>query len=86
MTDYIEVKPLKTFDNGSGLKTADSEPFKVEAGEARQLKDLGLVSFDEDAKAVDAPEPEPAPEPISTERVSKTAKKKDKTNGEPDDE
>jgi hypothetical protein len=86
MTDYIEVKPLKTFDNGSGLKTADSEPFKVERGEANALKALGLVSFDEDAKAVDAPEQESTPEPISTERVSKTAKRKDKANGESDDE
>lgn len=86
MTDYIEVKPLRTFDNGSGLKTAESEPFKVERGEANALKALGLVAFDDDAKAVEAPEPEPTPEPITTERVSKTAKKKDKPNGEPDDE
>ncbi|MEV4606185.1 hypothetical protein MRBLMR1_001128 [Neorhizobium sp. LMR1-1-1.1] len=86
MTDYIEVKPLKTFDNGSGLRTAESEPFKVERGEANALKALGLVSFDDDAKTVDAPEPVAAPEPISTERVNKTAKKKDKPNGESDDE
>lgn len=86
MTDYIEVKPLKTFDNGSGLKTAESEPFKVERGEANALKALSLVSFDEDAKVVEAPEPDPTPEPISTERVSRTAKKKDKANGESDDE
>jgi hypothetical protein len=48
MTDFIKVKPLRTFDNGSGLKTADSEPFKAERGEANALKALGLVSFEDD--------------------------------------
>lgn len=75
MTDYIEVKPLKTFDNGSGLKTVNSDPFLVEAGEARQLKELGLVSFEDDAKAVEQTEApvEPVPSPAST-------KKKDAAN------
>lgn len=74
MTDYVEVKPLRTFDNGSGLKTVESEPFKVERGEANELKALGLVSFEDGKKPEEAPaetvaepkveavqEPEPAP-------------------------
>lgn len=80
MTDYIEVKPLKTFDNGSGLKTADSDPFPVERGEANALKALGLVSFEDGAKAVDAPEtPEPV-EPISSARSTKKKDKPDADN------
>jgi hypothetical protein len=83
MTDYIEVKPLRTFDNGSGLKTADSEPFAVERGEANALKALGLVSFDDDAKAVEPPEPAKTPEPISS--VAKAGKGKDNTDGKSED-
>lgn len=81
MTDYIEVKPLKTFDNGSGLKTAESKPFKAERGEANALKALGLVSFEDDAESVDAPEEKPVPAPIQSDPVpaqpAKTMKKKD---------
>lgn len=79
MTDYIEVKPLKTFDNGSGLKTADSDPFPVERGEANALKALGLVAFDDDAPAVAEPEPSEPVEPISSGR---TAKKKEKASAD----
>ncbi|KQS74222.1 hypothetical protein ASG25_02050 [Rhizobium sp. Leaf384] len=89
MTDYVEVQPLKTFDNGSGLKTAESKPFKVERGEANELRVLGLVSFEDGKKAdepadeaeVEAkPEPEPEPEPAPAKAAHtepKTAKKKD---------
>ncbi|SES05637.1 hypothetical protein [Rhizobium sp. NFR03] len=81
MTDFIEVKPLKTFDNGSGLKTADSEPFKVERGEANALKAFGLVSFENDAASVEAPEEKPVPAPIQSDagasQAAKTTKKKD---------
>ncbi len=80
MTDYINVKPLKTFDNGSGLKTADSEPFPVERGEANALKALGLVSFEEDAKAVDAPEKSEPVEPVSSARSTKKKDKPDAVN------
>lgn len=80
MTDYIEVKPLKTFDNGSGLKTAESDPFPVERGEANALKALGLVSFEDgDAKAEAPEEPEPA-EPISSARLTKKKDKPDADN------
>ena len=85
MTDYVEVQPLKTFDNGSGLKTAESKPFKVERGEANELRALGLVSFEggkkADEPAVEAePEPKPEPEPAPAKAAHtepKTAKKKD---------
>ncbi|MGF9564159.1 hypothetical protein AAIH70_11680 [Neorhizobium sp. BT27B] len=66
MTDYIEVKPLRTFDNGSGLKTVDSDPFPVERGEANALKALGLVQFEDDAEPVAVPESAEPAEPISS--------------------
>ena len=72
MTDYIEVKPLKTFDNGLGLKTADSKPFKVERGEANELKAAGLVSFDVDAEA--EPVVTPVVEPVKPVETPKKAK------------
>ena len=45
MTDFLEVKALKTFALGKELKTRKSPSFKVEAGEARQLEAQGLVSL-----------------------------------------
>ncbi|MEB2845921.1 hypothetical protein [Endobacterium cereale] len=79
MTDYIEVKPLRTFDNGSGLKTVDSDPFPVERGEANALKALGLVEFEDDAEPVAVPESAEPAEPISSARV---AKKKEKASAD----
>lgn len=79
MSDFIEVKPLRTFDNGSGLKTAESDPFPVERGEANALRALGLVDFDDDAPAVAEPETEEPAEPISSAR---TAKKKEKASAD----
>lgn len=45
MTDFLEVKALKTFALGKELKTRKSPSFEVEAGEARQLEAQGLVSL-----------------------------------------
>ena len=45
MSGNITVQALRTFDNGSGLKTAESEPFTVSRYEARELQERGLVSF-----------------------------------------
>lgn len=45
MTDFLEVKALKTFALGKELKTRKSPSFKVEAGEARQLEAQGLVAL-----------------------------------------
>ena len=45
MTDFLEVKALKTFALGKDLKTRKSPSFEVEAGEARQLEAQGLVSL-----------------------------------------
>ncbi len=45
MTDFLEVRALKTFALGKELKTRKSPSFKVEAGEARQLEAQGLVSL-----------------------------------------
>lgn len=50
MTDFLTVKPLKTFDAGTGLKTVLSEPFPIEAGHARELKAGGLVEIVEAAE------------------------------------
>lgn len=45
MTDFLEVKAKRTFAVGKELKTKKSDPFKVEAGEARQLSAQGLVDI-----------------------------------------
>ncbi len=45
MTDFLEVKALKTFALGKDLKTRKSPSFEVEAGEARQLEAQGLVAL-----------------------------------------
>lgn len=43
MTDFLKIKPIRTFALGNILKTATSEPFEVEAGEARLLVAHGLA-------------------------------------------
>lgn len=43
MTDFLRIQPVKTFDAGFGLKTADSDPCEIEAGHARELVALGLA-------------------------------------------
>lgn len=58
MTDFLRIQPVKTFDAGLGLKTADSDPFDVEAGHARELIALGLavgVEAKSEQAADDAP-------------------------------
>ncbi|WP_284777076.1 hypothetical protein [Agrobacterium sp. lyk4-40-TYG-31] len=45
MTDFLEVKAKRTFAVGKELKTKKSDPFKVEAGEAKQLAAQGLVDI-----------------------------------------
>ncbi|MDH6294672.1 hypothetical protein [Agrobacterium fabrum] len=45
MTDFLEVKAKRTFAVGKELKTKKSDPFQVEAGEAKQLDELGLVDI-----------------------------------------
>jgi hypothetical protein len=45
MTDFLEVKAIRTFAVGKELKTKKSGPFKVEAGEAKQLEAQGLVDI-----------------------------------------
>lgn len=45
MTDFLEVKAIKTFALRKDLKTRKSPSFEVEAGEARQLEAQGLVSL-----------------------------------------
>lgn len=51
MTDFLEVKAKRTFAVGKELKTKKSDPFKVEAGEAKQLEAQGLVDIVGEAKA-----------------------------------
>lgn len=43
MTDFLRIKPVRTFALGNILKTATSEPFAIEAGEARLLVAHGLA-------------------------------------------
>lgn len=51
MTDFLEVKAKRTFAVGKELKTKKSDPFKVEAGEAKQLEAQGLVDIVGEAQA-----------------------------------
>lgn len=52
MTDYLKIKPVRTFALGNALKTTANEPFAVEAGEARLLVAQGLASIVIDEPAV----------------------------------
>lgn len=54
MTDFLEVKALRTFAVGAGVKTRKSPTFPVEAGEARQLEALGYVEIVGEVEVADA--------------------------------
>lgn len=78
MTDFLEVKAKRTFAVGIELKTKKSDPFKVEAGEAKQLDELGLVDIVGEAKASteDDAADEAADKPVISS--ARSTKKKDK--------
>ncbi len=78
MTDFLEVKAKRTFAVGKELKTKKSDPFKVEAGEAKQLDELGLVDIVGEAKASDEDDAadEAADKPVISS--ARSTKKKDK--------
>ncbi len=78
MTDFLEVKAKRTFAVGKELKTKKSDPFKVEAGEAKQLDELGLVDILGEAKASDEDDAadEAADKPVISS--ARSTKKKDK--------
>lgn len=78
MTDFLEVKAKRTFAVGKELKTKKSDPFKVEAGEAKQLEAQGLVDIVGEAKA--AVEDDTADEADDKPVISsaRSTKKKDK--------
>ncbi|AYM05664.1 hypothetical protein [Agrobacterium tumefaciens] len=83
MTDFLEVKAKRTFAVGKELKTKKSDPFKVEAGEAKQLDELGLVEILGEAQAAvddgDADEADDKPV-ISSARSTKKKDKPDAVN------
>lgn len=83
MTDFLEVKAKRTFAVGKELKTKKSDPFKVEAGEAKQLDELGLVEILGEAQAAvddgDADEADDKPV-ISSARSTKKKDKPDADN------
>jgi len=78
MTDFLEVKAKRTFAVGKELKTKKSDPFKVEAGEAKQLDELGLVEILGEAQPSD--EDDAADEAADKPAISsaRSTKKKDK--------
>ncbi|WP_174020779.1 hypothetical protein G6L89_007325 [Agrobacterium fabrum] len=78
MTDFLEVKAKRTFAVGKELKTKKSDPFKVEAGEAKQLDELGLVEILGEAQAAveDGAADEAAEKPVISS--ARSTKKKDK--------
>lgn len=80
MTDFLEVKAKRTFAVGKELKTKKSDPFKVEAGEAKQLEAQGLVDIVGEAKVEAAAEDDVADEAADKPVISsaRSTKKKDK--------
>ena len=78
MTDFLEVKAKRTFAVGKELKTKKSDPFKVEAGEAKQLAARGLVDIVGEAKDVtdEGAADEAADKPVISS--ARSTKKKDK--------
>jgi hypothetical protein len=80
MTDFLEVKAKRTFAVGKELKTKKSDPFKVEAGEAKQLEAQGLVDIIGEAKVEAAAEDDVADEAADKPVISsaRSTKKKDK--------
>lgn len=78
MTDFLEVKAKRTFAVGKELKTKKSDPFKAEAGEAKQLDELGLVDIIGEAQATveDEAADEAADKPVISS--ARSTKKKDK--------
>ena len=80
MTDFLEVKAKRTFAVGKELKTKKSDPFKVEAGEAKQLDELGLVDIVGEAKVEASAEDDVADEATDKPVISsaRSTKKKDK--------
>ncbi len=78
MTDFLEVKAKRTFAVGKELKTKKSDPFKVEAGEAKQLDELGLVEIlgEAQAAAEDGAADEADDKPVISS--ARSTKKKDK--------
>lgn len=53
MFDNVMVRPLRTYLEGSDLVSPKSAPYPVSRGRAIELRNNGLVTFQE---------PEPAPE------------------------
>jgi len=83
MTDFLEVKAKRTFAVGKELKTKKSDPFKVEAGEAKQLDELGLVEILGEAQAAvedDAADDDGEKPVISSARSTKKKDKPDAVN------
>lgn len=83
MTDFLEVKAKRTFAVGKELKTKKSDPFKVEAGEAKQLEAQGLVDIVGEAKAAvedDAADEVDDKPVISSARSTKKKEKPDAVN------
>ncbi|MBA8797922.1 hypothetical protein FHW77_001604 [Agrobacterium sp. RC10-4-1] len=83
MTDFLEVKAKRTFAVGKELKTKKSDPFKVEAGEAKQLEAQGLVDIVGEAKAAiegDAADEADDKPVISSARSTKKKDKPDAVN------
>lgn len=83
MTDFLEVKAKRTFAVGKELKTKKSDPFKVEAGEAKQLDELGLVEILGEAQAEvedDAADEADDKPVISSARSTKKKDKPDAVN------
>lgn len=80
MTDFLEVKAKRTFAVGKELKTKKSDPFKVEAGEAKLLEAQGLVDIIGEVKVEADVEDDAADDTADKPVISsaRSTKKKDK--------
>ena len=84
MTDFLEVKAKRTFAVGKELKTKKSDPFKVEAGEAKQLEAQGLVDIVGEARSETSAEDDAADDTTDKPVISsaRSTKKKEKTDAD----
>ncbi len=84
MTDFLEVKAKRTFAVGKELKTKKSDPFKVEAGEAKQLEAQGLVDIVGEARSETSAEDDAADDTADKPVISsaRSTKKKEKTDAD----
>lgn len=86
MTDFVTVRPLRTFDSGAGLKTKRSPEYTEEASRARQLEARGLVEIVKSTAKAESVAEDTADVPKVAEKQTPTKRKrKGKNNADSED-